>query len=434
MFYGEQEIVKPNFNIAGCDVRIEVLAKYVREHPRNIERGLINLHVHTNESFSVFENPSEAVWYGYIENIEYFGINDHYTIDGHIEFKKACEIASIKPIYSIEAIAMDDRAMEDGKRYNDPNNAGRCYLVGKGVVRKLRKGSKGYITLRTMRHALRERNLEIVQKLNQYAALKEVSVMLHYEEVEGLTPRGNATERHVVEALCSKIDREHREREGRRSLYEKLLGAEIGDELLDDSAAIQTFVRSQLVKSGKPCYVREGSRAFTSIENLVDLYLEYGAIPLYPLMGNPITEEEEDLALLFAKMEKFRLFALEIIDYRTEIRRAREIIDAASHYGYPVFIGSEHNTKKILPLIGPVAGTPEFYNYFRRSANVVLGHQLAMELCDFGFVTQSGNARFSDLKEGFRFFEKIGEMEIAKEQIEELKKRDVTDRKKFFGI
>jgi hypothetical protein len=425
---------KPNFNLDDCNARIEVLANYVREHPRNIERGLINLHVHTNESFSVFENPTEAVWYGYIENIEYFGINDHYTIDGHPEFKKACEIASIKPIYSIEAIAMDDRAMEDGKRYNDPNNAGRCYLVGKGVVRKLRRGSKGYRILKTMRHALRERNLEIVQKLNHYAALKKVSVTLHYAEVEGLTPRGIATERHVIEALCSKISREYPDRDERRSLYDKLLGGEIEDKLLDDSAELQTFVRSQLIKSGKPCFVKEGSKTFTSIENLVELFLEYGAIPLYPLMGNPITEEEEDLSLLFAKMEKYRLHALEMIDYRTEIRRAREIIDAASHYGYPVFIGSEHNTKKIMSLIGPVAGTLEFYNYFRRSANFVIGHQRLMELCDFGFVTKGGYARFSDRKEGFSFFEKIGEMELGKEQIEELMKRDTAERKSFFGI
>ncbi len=219
-----------------------------------------------------------------------------------------------------------------------------------------------------------------------------------------------------------------------RSLYEKLLGAEVEDKVLDDSAELQTFVRSQLIKSGKPCFVQEEGRAFTSIENLVDLYLEYGAIPLYPLMGNPITEEEEDLSLLFDKMEKFRLHALEIIDNRTEIWRAREIIDAALHYGYPVFIGSEHNTKKIMPLIGPVAGTPEFYNYFRRSANFVIGHQLLVELCDFGFVTPNGHARFSDRKEGFRFFEKIGELDIVKEQIEELMKRDMTERKRFFGI
>ena len=217
-------------------------------------------------------------------------------------------------------------------------------------------------------------------------------------------------------------------------MFTKVLGNSFAAELLSDPAELQTIVRARLVKSGMPCYVEENRKAFTTIENLVNMYLEYGAIPIYPMMGNPITEEERDLYALFRKMEKYRLNALEIIDYRTEIDRAREIIDAASSEGFPVFIGTEHNTKSPLPLVSPVASYPDFYDYLCRSAHFVMGHQRLMGLCNFGFVHEDGKPRFDDRSEGFRFFEKIGEMVIADEQLDALEQKTLTERKRFFGI
>jgi len=428
------EILKPDFTGTNINTRLNALNNYVQQHPRNVRGGHINLHVHTNESFSFFQNPTEAVWYAYVEGLEYFGINDHYTINGHEEFRSACRIASLKSTYSIEAIAMDDESLREGRRYNDPNNPGRCYLAGKGVVSDLKPGSGGYRILKTMRGALRDRNENIVRKLNGYARELRLDLNLHYSAVEALTPDGNSTERHVVQAFCERMAVLFPDIHERAEVYVKLLGNGVAGEILSDPAELQTLVRARLVKSGMPCYVEEDVKAFTTVENLVDLYLEYGAIPIYPMMGNPITEEEEDLEALFRKMEAYRLNALEIIDYRTEISRAREIIDAASIEGFPVFIGTEHNTKSPLSLVGPVASYPDFYEYLRRSANFVIGHQRLMGLCDFGFVYPDGRPRFDDRREGFSFFEIIGEMNFSDEQLHELENKTIDERKHFFGI
>ena len=427
------ELLKPDFS-SDLASRQKALADYVHQHPRNRKNGHINLHVHTNESFSFFQNPTEAVWYAYIEDIEYFGINDHYTISGHEEFRSACRIASLKSTYSIEAIAMDYDSLKLGRRYNDPDNSGRCYLIGKGVVHDLKPGSRGSGILKTMQKSIRERNRMIVALLNGYVERLGIDLDLSYDEVEALTPRGNTTERHVVQAFCQKMVALFPDLDERTTQYRRILGADAGEELPTDSVRLQSMVRSHLVKSGMPCYVEEDSKAFTSVENLVDLYLEYGSIPIYPLMGNPVTEEESDLKALFRKMKQYRLNALEIIDYRTEISRAREIIDAAAHYGFPVFIGTEHNTKNPESLVGPVASYPEFYDYFRRSSNFVIGHQRLMDMCDFGFVYPDGSPRFSDRKEGFNFFEQVGELEFSDELEDELRGKTVDERKKFFGI
>ena len=57
-----------------------------------------------------------------------------------------------------------------------------------------------------------------------------------------------------------------------------------------------------------------------------------------------------------------------------------------------------------------------------------------MELCDFGFVYPDGTHRFDDRREGFSFFEKIGEMAISEEQVDELRMKILDERKRFFGI
>jgi hypothetical protein len=429
-----EEMVKPDFTRRDAAERHSVLEEFVRNHPRVVQHGHINLHVHTNESYSFFENPTEAVWYAYVEDIEYFGINDHYTIAGHDEFRGACRIASLKSTYSIEAIALDEQSQSFGTRYNDPDNYGRCYLVGKGVTRPLDPGSTGSKTLATMQRSIRERNRRIVHKLNRYAAEKGVSTGLTYEEADALTPHGNTTERHVVQAFYERIATAFADLGQRAEVLEKLLEDSIDENLLNDPVVLQTALRAKLVKAGGCCFVPEDPEAFTSIENLVDLYLEYGAIPIYPLMGNPITEEEADLERLFRKMEQFRLHALEIIDYRTEIERAAEIINAADLYGYPVFVGTEHNTKKETSLVGPVAQYPDFYDYLKRSAHFVIGHQRLMELCDFGFVLPDGGRRFHDRHEGFRFFEENGERKIPPEELDELKLKSPVERKRYFGI
>jgi hypothetical protein len=426
--------VKPDFSDPDPAGRYRVLAAYVETHPRTVENGCINLHVHTNESFSFFSSPTEAVWYAYVEGLEYFGINDHYTIAGHEEFRAAAEIASIKSVFSIEIIAMDEKSQRRGRRYNDPDNAGRCYLVGKGVTRDLLPGSRGFRLLAKIHRSIRDRNRRIVEELNEYAGERGIHIGLDYGEVEGLTPRGNTTERHVVQAFCQKMARRYPEVDERGARYAALLNEPIEEALLSNPAKLQQRVRAKLVKSGMPCFVEEEKSGFVSIEDLVDIYLEYGSIPIYPLMGIPITEEEEDLDALFSKIRRFRLNALEIIDFRTRIERAAQIIDAASDQGYPVFIGSEHNTREELSLRGPVAEHPDFYSYFRRSANFVIGHQRLMGLCDFGYVLPDGKPRFEDRRSGFRFFEEIGEMDMPAHQLEEFGRMSLKERKKYFGI
>ncbi|KKL14414.1 hypothetical protein LCGC14_2515920 [marine sediment metagenome] len=414
--------------------RLETLSALTKGAKPGVKNRWINLHVHTNESFSYFRSPAEAVWHAYNQGVEYYGINDHYTIDGHGEFRSACKIMRLKAAFSVEAVAMDADRHKRNRRFNDPDNPGRIYIIGKGVVRDLEEGSREHKTLQTMRDSIRERNSKITEKMDQFCEEKGCPINFRYSDVRALTPRGNTTERHVAQAFCEKINSLYKETNLKLDIYKKLLNTEIDEDTLEDTAQLQTIVRAKLVKSGMPCYVEENSSAFTTIKNLVGIHRKYGTIPSYGLMGGPITEEEEDLEELVDTVTGFGMYAFDMFEFRTELNRAKDIIEIAAHNGIPVFIGTEHNTKTLLPLTGEIGKAPGSYEYLKKSADFLLGHQLLSELCGFGYLTEGGEPRFGNRTEGFDFFSGIGQMDLPDNKIEELHGKDLAERKKYFGI
>jgi hypothetical protein len=238
----------------------------------------------------------------------------------------------------------------------------------------------------------------------------------------------------VVQLFCAGVDALYPDTQQRAEAYRRLLGKRVEQGVLEDPAGLQDLVRARLVKNGMPCFVEEDSRAFTSLENLVDLYLEYGAVPTYPFMGNPVTEEEEDLDRLLARVQEKQLYALDMIDYRTRLDRAGEIVQAARTHHLPLFVGTEHNTKTMLPLVGPVESAPDLMDYFEQSAWFVLGHQLLSSLCGFGAVDEEGRPRIQDNRERFNFFREAGRIELNAEQLAELERRSLEERRRHFGI
>ncbi|MBN2323147.1 MAG: hypothetical protein JXQ30_05380 [Spirochaetes bacterium] len=416
------------------DARLGALASLVEKSRKKEKRVGINLHVHTNESYSVFRSPTEAVWYAFTNGVGYFGINDHYTIAGHAEFGKACRIAGIRAVFSIEAIAMDHEAAADGRRYNDPNNPGRCYLIGKGVTRDLVTGERYDTILSRMKNAIQRRNRKIIELLNRHAAGKGYPVDLCYEDVSALTPRGNATERHVVQAYCEKLDSLAGGKRNRLDIYRGAVGEAVSEATLSDPADLLNTVRAELVKAGKPCYVEEDPEAFASMEDLIGIYKEYGAVPTYPFMGHPVTEEEKDLDRLFRKVTGYRMYAFDLVEFRTSLETASTIISYAENKGFPVFVGTEHNTKRLDPMVGEIARDPLLRGYLKKSANFVLGHQILTRVLDYGYLTESGTPRIGNLKEGFDLYSSVGAMDLPPERIGEIERMDARAAKKVLGI
>jgi hypothetical protein len=361
------------------DARLRALQALAAAEPRPEAVGT-NTHVHTNYSFSAFTNPCEAAWLARQAGVEVIGINDHYTVDGHPEFRAACQALHLPATFSIESVAMDRDAEAAGMLLNDPGNPGRTYLCGKGVTTP--DDPAATAMLRTLRGHQERRNKALVVKV----AERFESILGRpgptWDDVIGQTPKGNTTERHLARAIVRSLE----VGEDYTGDFTKLVGTDPSG----DAAKDQNAVRSALLKAGKPCYVDEDPEAYPSVEALRALYLQLGAIPTYPVLGNPETGGEASIAKLCDHLAAKGIFALELIPTRNTDDRVAETLAAAAERGWPVFDGTEHNTPVMEPLTTTWGSDPRFRNTLRDGALVLLGHQALCAAGGAGYVDRSG--------------------------------------------
>jgi hypothetical protein len=171
-----------------------------------------------------------------------------------------------------------------------------------------------------------------------------------------------------------------------------------------DDATLQIFLRSKLLKAGAPCFVREDPDAFVSVADLRAIFLAFGSIPTYPVLGNPVLAGEQNIEALLDRLEVMGFYAVEVIPHRNTRERLQEIVSAAQRRWWPVFNGTEHNTPESRPLLDPFALDPEFEPWFRQSTALLLGHQRLVAQGKLGFVDQEGMPTISDAKARFEHF------------------------------
>jgi hypothetical protein len=308
----------------------------------------------------------------------------------------------------MEAVALDRPAQQGGLRLNDPNNPGRCYLTAKSVTRALPAGGRGAAALGRMRAALTERNRQLVANLNRHLVSIGARVQISMEQVEALTPAGNTTERHVIQTLAEAVLAAEADA---GAVFTALCGSAPPD--LTTAAVLHDFLRGKLVKAGCPDYAPELPEAFLSIEDMAAMYLEMGAIPTYPVLGNPVCELEEDIPAMIARLEALKIFALEVIPNRNTPERLTAIVEAAGAAGIPIFTGTEHNTKTPGPLTDKYSPHEPFRTAFFEGALVALGHAAEIKRGNLGYVTPEGGLRFNDREQGLAYFMQRGQEVFA---------------------
>jgi hypothetical protein len=261
--------------------------------------------------------------------------------------------------------------------------------------------------LARMRAALDRRNREMTEKVAALFRARLNADGPTWESVRRLTPRGNATERHVAWATLARL-REWAAGRG-ISLSEAiadLCGAAPRADA--DDAALQIFLRSKLLKAGAPCFVCESEEAFVSVEELRRIFLAFGSIPTYPVLGNPVTSGERDIESLLNRLEATGFYAIEVIPHRNTRERLSEIVSTARRRWWPVFNGTEHNTPEARPLLDPFALDPEFEPWFRESTALLLGHQRSVALGREGYVGLDGRPSIADPRSRFEHFSQVG--------------------------
>ncbi len=368
--------------------RLASLKQLMMETTRRQRVGT-NVHLHSNHSFSVFRSPTEVVWAGEMAGIEVIGINDFFTVAGFEEFAAACKIVGLPPVFGVECIAMD-RTMESAKQLaNDPANPGKIYLCGKGVSNPAHPQANA--TLSRLRGHQEARNRQLIARADAHFQALAKQAGPTWEEVAQQTPGGNTTERHVAKAILKRII----DLGGRHpaQLYQQLVGVppKAGDQLKPTDADAQNQIRSSLLKVGKPCYEAEDPAGFPTVEELRQLFLQLGAIPTYPVLGNPVTDGEKDIRSWCDQLESWGWRALELIPARNTDDRVAAVVQEAIRRGWPVFDGTEHNTPAMEPITTKWGMDERFRLRFREGALLLVGHQALRAAGRPGYVDEAGN-------------------------------------------
>jgi len=371
------------------NIRIESL-KLIRKKVDNNEikikpnSGFVNLHAHSFFSYNAYGySPSHIAWLAFKNGLEAIGIIDFDVLDGMEEILEAGKILGLRTSAGLETRVFI-KEYED-KIINSPQEPGVFYFVGMGFYKNPRFGSYEYNTLNKLRNIAKNRNLSIVNKINEY--IPEISI--DYEkDVLILTPSGNATERHIIVSIDRKIRELLKNDTDKLVLFwaEKLkLDKNKILTVINSSAELQELLRLKLMKYGTIGYIAPQKGSFPELEEVINMVKNTDALPTSTWLDGT-NDGEKNIKKLLTLLVQKGVVLLNIIPDRNwnikdtkekevKVRNLNEVIKVARELNLPIIAGTEMN--KYGQKFVDEFNVPELYPYlndFRNGAFFVYGH------------------------------------------------------------
>lgn len=401
------------------NVRVEAL----QELKKKVDAGdikqskntnFVNLHCHTFYSFNAYGySPQHIIWRGYKEGLEVVGTIDFDVLDCLEETLEAGEILGIKTCTGIETRVFF-REYAD-KVITSPKEPGIYYFIATGFYKKPEAGSEAGRTLEKLKKVARDRNLKVLEKINTF--LKEF-IVDYEKDVLSLTPKENATERHIVTA----IDRKSREVFGNNPDRTALFWAgklDVNKEevlsLLQKPADFQELIRMKLIKYGGVGYVLPEKKNFPTLEEVMDMAKETDGLPCAGWLDGT-NEGEKDMESMLKLMIEKGAVLLNIIPDRSwnikdkkekeiRVKNLDEVMSIAKKLKLPVIAGTEMN-KDGQKFVDDFE-VPELKPYledFRKGAFFVYGHTQMGRLFNKGYHSEWAQKNFPSRIERTEFY------------------------------
>jgi len=390
-------------------------------------RLLNNSHVHLPPNFSAFESVEQVVEIAKGENIGVLGVTNYYDYDVYGDFAEKAAKVKIFPIFGLEIISLVEERIKSGTLVNDPNNPGRFYFCAKGAVGVADPTPRAQELLDTIRKNDTERMAEMTRKVGEVCKQNGIDVSLNEDDVIDMICK-----RHGVEAETVTIQERHIAQAYQEALFhavpggerlatlEKLFGTASKATDPEDAVTIQGDLRSHLMKSGKPAFVKE---AFLQFEEAHELILELKGVPCYPTLADgtsPICGYEDPAEDLIADLRSRNIHMAEFIPIRNTPEVLRDYVIAMREAGMAVVGGTEHNTLSLIPIDPKClkgAEVPEdVKDIFWEGMCVCAAHQHMVLNGETGFVDSNGkpNADYTSDDERIKAFAAMGAALIRK--------------------
>ena len=419
-----------SFDPAERRCALERLAEMARagQAPLQPRTGWINLHCHTFFSYNAYGySPSRFAWEAYRQGLEVGGIVDFDCLDGTREFLGAGRLLGLKTVVGFETRVFIAEWRD--KVTNSPKEPGVSYFITTGFAEPPAPGTAAARTLSGMAQHARHRNLAVMEKVNAHMDPVRIDYARH---AVPLTAAGNVTERHMLDAY----DRLARERfpdaADLGAFWSEKLDEDLGTvaALLGNPPALKDLIRARLMKHGGVGYARPDEASFPPLQQVVDMTLACGALPVAGWLDGT-NEGEKDPVALFTFMRERGCVTANIIPDRNwnvkaeerelKIANLHRAVAAAKQLELPILVGTEMNKhgNKFVDTFDSEALAPHLEE-FRRGAHIVWGHTLLKMTAGVGYVGAWAETHFGDrVGEKNEFFRRIGAADYPGEAVTE---------------
>jgi|WetSurMetagenome_2_1015567.scaffolds.fasta_scaffold06919_2 hypothetical protein len=376
-------------------------------------RDVANLHCHTFYSFNAYGySPSALAWLAKKNGYRLMGIVDFDVLDGVDEFLDSCQFLEVRGSAGMETrVFLPEFSTRE---INSPGEPGVSYYMGVGFTTN--QVPVEALPVLTELHKRAEHRLRtMVNRLNDFFS----PVNIDYDkELLPLTPGGNPTERHLVQAYLSAVERA---KPDPVSFWSEKLGQPNGyvAEQINDKAGFQNLVRSRLMKQGGAGYIDPSPDTFPTVSEVNRLTLACGAIPCIAWLDGT-SQGEQDIEELLDLLIAQEAAALNIVPDRNwnisnkgihdqKVKKLYEIVDLANDLNLPLNIGTEMNSfgQRLLDDFD----APELLRVrsaFLDGAHFIYGHTVMQRTIGLGYQSEWAKKHFPTRKDRNQFYTQMG--------------------------
>ena len=413
----ELEAQLDNFDAA---LRAAALTELVRrwqagELTLPLQRDVANMHCHTFFSYNAYGySPSGLAWLARKNGYRLMGIVDFDVLDAVDEFLDACDLVGVRGSAGIETrIFVPEFATRE---INSPGEPGIDYHMGIGFTSSAVPPEASGI-LADMRERARQRNLDIIQRVNAYLD----PVCIDYErDVLPLTPAGTATERHIVLAYVQASERSAPDVAAFWANKLALHATEV-TALLQQPAKFQNLVRTRLMKRGGVGYVEPSHESYPRVDEFHTLITACGALPCAAWLDG-MSAGERDMEELLGLLINKGAVALNIIPDRNwnlanpeekerKLLALYNVVRLAQSLDLPLNVGTEMNSpgNKLVDDFDAAELAP-VRQAFLDGAHFIYGHTVMQRTLGLGYQSAWAQDNLPTRRARNDFYTAIGQL------------------------
>jgi hypothetical protein len=375
-----------------------------------------NMHCHTFFSYNAYgHSPSSLAWLARQHGYNLMGIVDFDVLDGVDEFLDACFLTGVRGSAGIETrIYLPEFAEHE---MNSPGEPGVLYHMGIGFT-ATHVAPQAAALIAELREQSAQRNLGLIRRVNAY--LDPIAVD-YAGDVLPLTPKGNATERHIVVAYVRAAERRYPAEADRIRFWADRLQMEPGKtaQLMADAPAFQNQMRAKLMKKGGVGYVQPGHDTFPPLDKLHAMILACQALPCAAWLDGTTSGEQRIDALLELLVSRGAV-ALNIVPdrnwniadaetKRVKVQNLYDLVALAQAMELPLNVGTEMNSfgNKLIDDFDAAELAP-VRQPFLDGAYFVYGHTTLQRQLGLGYQSDWANAHLPARRARNDFYTRIG--------------------------